>query len=60
MCDLKRTLDATVWPLIETNKRYGSEKHTGSLCPGNAFRNWKDRIPPLSNRFLPTSTFSHT
>lgn len=53
MCDLKRTLDATVICLsFVTNAT--TKALTGTLCTRDAFGDREDSFTPLLDRLLPT------
>lgn len=54
MCDLKRTLDATVCPTYSPWYYNMHLTRLGALCLGNAFRYRENCLSAFPNRFIPT------
>lgn len=58
MCDLKRTLDATVSLPTASAKAKLTQFITGSLCARDAFGNWQNCVPALAHRLISAGSFS--
>lgn len=54
MCDLKRTLDATVSIVPLETEFYVVIVTSGTLRTRDAFRNWQDCVSSISDRVVPT------
>lgn len=54
MCDLKRTLDATVLPLPSFPAILSTMCLIGSLRTGDAFGDWENGVAVVSDCFLST------
>ncbi|KAK1232220.1 TFIIH/NER complex ATP-dependent 5'-3' DNA helicase subunit [Marasmius sp. AFHP31] len=60
MCDLKRTLDATVLGFLNLSNCCSYTSIEGTLCARNAFRDWKDGVIVVPHCILSTVQFYPT
>src|ERR1700683_3913275 len=58
MCDLKRTLDATVSVLINSVSGWLTRAIPGPLCTRNAFRNWQNCVAAIFDCLVSAGAYS--